>query len=619
MKNFKKNFNNNMKNENGAVIVFVALMMVVLLAFASLGIDMGLAYYNREKLQTACDAAALAGAQYLPNTVQAKKYAEQYFNANYSNHNAVNLNIGFTVTEGKSRISVSADTDVNSAFGGVVGIKKINVATNAAASVQVVSSPSAPAGKAEFPYLLYAQTSSSPLALGGNYFEIDGAVHSNGAVNDYPNTGTVRQISSGTNFSLQGNAYVRVGNVDFVPKKAESWGLAGINGSITVDQLKNEIDKYYLIPAEVFDAYGNKQWYIQSIDWLNNTELYTSKTKENRAVALPLSSYIDTVFKKETFNSDSDAPIKMIKEYVNGAEARITALKNKVNAKFDVITDASVKKDNNNAYFASSHNDEDTIVVKNSGQYYVGSLPSTVTQKNITIAYKGNDYQFINAQPSSFTTYKCNTLIFYSDSNSSNDNGIAVRNMKITTGNIYSNSKMKIRNEGGKAPDFVINGDIYADGDLYLYHVTVNGDIYCTGNINAEGCAINGFMGADKNISYKGERPDIISNSASNPMALSVFSRNGNVEFIAGDAAIPQYVAGVVLATKGKIQINSRMKFYGNFIANKIENNSAELYAYPLSALEGFESDNILTVTGDGAGGGGAGAAAEEKKVFLVE
>ena len=126
-------------------------------------------------------------------------------------------------------------------------------------------------------------------------------------------------------------------------------------------------------------------------------------------------------------------------------------------------------------------------------------------------------------------------------------------------------------------------------------------------------------MGADKNISYKGERPDIISNNASNPMALSVFSRNGNVEFIAGDAAIPQYVAGVVLATKGKIQINSRMKFYGNFIANKIENNSAELYAYPLSALEGFESDNILTVTGDGAGAGGAGAATEEKKVFLVE
>ena len=101
-------------------------------------------------------------------------------------------------------------------------------------------------------------------------------------------------------------------------------------------------------------------------------------------------------------------------------------------------------------------------------------------------------------------------------------------------------------------------------------------------------------------------------------MALSVFSRNGDVEFIAGDAAIPQYVAGVVLATKGKIQINSRMKFYGNFIANKIENNSAELYAYPLSALEGFESDNILTVTDDGSGGTG-GAATEEKKVFLVE
>ena len=59
--------------------------MVELLAFTALAIDFGTAYYQRQKLQTACDAAALAGVQYLPDTTKAESVARDYLAANFNN------------------------------------------------------------------------------------------------------------------------------------------------------------------------------------------------------------------------------------------------------------------------------------------------------------------------------------------------------------------------------------------------------------------------------------------------------------------------------------------------------------------------------------------------------
>lgn len=52
-------------NERGQAIVILALMMIVLLAFAALAIDGGNAYVERRRAQNAADAAALAGARQL--------------------------------------------------------------------------------------------------------------------------------------------------------------------------------------------------------------------------------------------------------------------------------------------------------------------------------------------------------------------------------------------------------------------------------------------------------------------------------------------------------------------------------------------------------------------------
>ena len=56
----------------------VALALVVLLGISAFAIDVGFAYYAKRQLQSATDAAALAGAQDLPNTATALATAAPY-------------------------------------------------------------------------------------------------------------------------------------------------------------------------------------------------------------------------------------------------------------------------------------------------------------------------------------------------------------------------------------------------------------------------------------------------------------------------------------------------------------------------------------------------------------
>lgn len=53
------------KNNRGIAVIYIALLLVVLLAFAGLAIDIGYMYVAKTQLQNAADAAALAGASRL--------------------------------------------------------------------------------------------------------------------------------------------------------------------------------------------------------------------------------------------------------------------------------------------------------------------------------------------------------------------------------------------------------------------------------------------------------------------------------------------------------------------------------------------------------------------------
>jgi len=64
--------------EEGQTIVLAVIAMVALLALAAFAIDVGYVYYAHRSLQASADAAALAGAQKLPDAGAAKTTAQEY-------------------------------------------------------------------------------------------------------------------------------------------------------------------------------------------------------------------------------------------------------------------------------------------------------------------------------------------------------------------------------------------------------------------------------------------------------------------------------------------------------------------------------------------------------------
>jgi hypothetical protein len=63
------------RDERGAVVAFVAALLVVLVGFSALAIDVGRLYVTRAKLQTAADSAALAAVGRLPDQNAAQSAA----------------------------------------------------------------------------------------------------------------------------------------------------------------------------------------------------------------------------------------------------------------------------------------------------------------------------------------------------------------------------------------------------------------------------------------------------------------------------------------------------------------------------------------------------------------
>lgn len=70
------------KDDDGAVMVIVALALVVLLGCMALVVDAGVMYVNKAHLQNVADAAALAGASELPDTDAAEDEAIKYCTLN---------------------------------------------------------------------------------------------------------------------------------------------------------------------------------------------------------------------------------------------------------------------------------------------------------------------------------------------------------------------------------------------------------------------------------------------------------------------------------------------------------------------------------------------------------
>ncbi len=132
--------------EGGQAIVLVVISLVVLLGMAALVIDIGYVYYTHRSLQASADAAALAGAQELPDPTQAVAVARQYTAESGAKNARADVNGVTTTITTKCITSIPGCDPVNAVvvvekaptktfFAGVLGINAFNIkATSTACS-----------------------------------------------------------------------------------------------------------------------------------------------------------------------------------------------------------------------------------------------------------------------------------------------------------------------------------------------------------------------------------------------------------------------------------------------------------------------------------------------------
>lgn len=136
-----------LQEERGQVVVLVVLLLVVLFGFAALVIDVGYAYYAHRSLQASADAAALAGAQELPNATQAEAVARQYSSSAGNKNERGNIeDVTTTVTtkcivslggcEPMNAVVVMEQAPMKTFFAGLLGVDTFSIKAKATAAMR---------------------------------------------------------------------------------------------------------------------------------------------------------------------------------------------------------------------------------------------------------------------------------------------------------------------------------------------------------------------------------------------------------------------------------------------------------------------------------------------------
>jgi hypothetical protein len=123
------------RDERGQAIVLMTLSLVVIMGMAALVLDVGNWYHTKRRLQGTADAAALAGAQLLPNDSSgAQSQALAYANKNGGDVASGNIAVTSTVLPNDT-ISVRARKTEAGIFSGILGIVSADIDARAKARV----------------------------------------------------------------------------------------------------------------------------------------------------------------------------------------------------------------------------------------------------------------------------------------------------------------------------------------------------------------------------------------------------------------------------------------------------------------------------------------------------
>ena len=173
-------------DESGQAIALSLIALVGLLGICAFVIDIGSAYLAQRTLQSSADAAALAGAQEIPNVAGAVAVAKQYDGRAGSKNNVERITGTVESTaEGKcltngiacspaNAVAVVQKARVQTSFARVLGIDFIDVEAHATAQITAN----------EVPWAIFAYDQSCGglvLKSNGDNINVDGGIRSNGS------------------------------------------------------------------------------------------------------------------------------------------------------------------------------------------------------------------------------------------------------------------------------------------------------------------------------------------------------------------------------------------------------------------------------------------------------
>jgi hypothetical protein len=188
------------KDQSGQVLVFSAIMLTVLLGFAGLALDLGLATMDRRKAQVAADAAALAGAAQLPGSPGSIATSQATLNG-FTAGSSVAVTVSNPPVAGahvgdSAYVQVKVSKQVPTGFLRVLGINSVAVSANAIAT-----------HKGGFDCAIYVldPTASSALLAAGN-----ASVHGGGGcIQVNSNATPALKLNGGATVSADGAILVK--------------------------------------------------------------------------------------------------------------------------------------------------------------------------------------------------------------------------------------------------------------------------------------------------------------------------------------------------------------------------------------------------------------------------
>jgi Flp pilus assembly protein TadG len=125
--------------ERGQALVLMVLFLVSLLGLATLVLDVGSWFRSQRQLQSAADAAALAGAQALPNRPgDASALAQQYAMKNASDLASAEYSIQSDLAP-DDRITVHVTRNAPGFFAKIFGVDSVHVGATATAQAKMMA------------------------------------------------------------------------------------------------------------------------------------------------------------------------------------------------------------------------------------------------------------------------------------------------------------------------------------------------------------------------------------------------------------------------------------------------------------------------------------------------